>query len=131
VLYPLLEAAILILAGILIYRFHRPVLAALKRFDAQNRARQIQDLRDRTDQLAHFRHTLTRAEEQVETVGEIVVADTRTGTPVIRYLFEGEQFATKAEAENARAEKVRALARTFYLDLPAALAARRGDSRLN
>ena len=129
-LYPLLEATVLILAGILIYRFHRPVLAALKRFDAKNRARQIQDLRDRTDQLAHFRHTLSRAEEQVEKVGEITLADARTGTPVTRYLFEGQQFATRTEAEAIRAEKVRALARTFYLDLPAALAARRGDGKL-
>jgi len=37
----------------------------------------------------------------------------------------------KKDAENARADKVRALARKFYMELPAALAARRDDGRLN
>jgi len=41
------------------------------------------------------------------------MGDERTGTPVTRYLFEGEQFATRAEAERVRADKVRSLARTF------------------
>ena len=120
-----------ILACILIYRYHRPLLAALKRFDEQNQARKIGELRDRADQLAHFRHTLGRAEEQVEAVEEIIVSDARTAMPVTRFLFEGEQYATRAEAERTRSDKVRALARTFYLDLPAALAARRGDDRLH
>jgi hypothetical protein len=131
VLYPLLQAAALILAGLLLYRFHRPILAALKQFDAENRARKVQELRDKTDALAHFRHTLSRAEEQVESVSEISLADARTGTPVTRFLFEGQRFATRTEAERVRAEKVRALARSFYLDLPAALAARRDDGRLH
>ena len=39
-----------------------------------------------------------------------------------RYVFEGEQFATRLEAERARAEKIRAIARAFYVELPAALA---------
>jgi hypothetical protein len=126
----LILTAGLILAGILIYRFHRPIFGALRRFDADNRARKFEELRDRSDQLAHFRHTLKRAEEQVETVGEIATNDERTGTPVTRYVFEGEQFATRSEAENVRADKVRSLARTFYIDLPAALAARKGDGRI-
>jgi hypothetical protein len=126
----LILTAGLILAGILIYRFGRPISAALRRFDAENRARRFEELRDRTDQLAHFRHTLRRAEEQVETIGEVAVSDERTGTPVTRYLFEGEQFATRADAERVRADKVRSLARTFYMDLPAALAARKGDGRI-
>jgi hypothetical protein len=126
----LILTAGLILAGILIYRFHRPILAALRRFDADNRARKFEELRDRSDSLAHFRHTLQRAEEQVEPVGEIAMSDERTGTPVTRYVFEGEQFATRSEAESVRADKVRSLARTFYMDLPAALAARKGDGRI-
>ena len=80
--------------------------------------------------LAHFRHTLARAEEQVEDVSEISVADPRTGTPVTRFLFEGEQFAMRSDAERVRAEKVRKLARDFYMELPAALAARRKDGKL-
>ncbi len=129
-LYPLLQLAVLIFAGLLLYRYHRPVLAALRRFDEENRARKVAELRDRTDMLAHFRHTMARAEEQVEDVIEITSADARTGTPVPRFLFEGEQFATKSDAERVRSDKVRKLARDFYMELPTALAARRKDGKL-
>ena len=129
-LYSLLQVVILIFAGLLLYRYHRPVLGALKRFDLQNQMRRAIELRDRTDTLAHFRHTIARAEEQVEEVSETTVADPRTGTPVSRFLFEGEQFATRHDAERARADKVRKLARDFYMELPAALAARRKDGKL-
>jgi hypothetical protein len=130
-LWPVLQTAAIIIAGLLIYRFHKPALAALRRFDARNRARIVEEQMDRGDQLAHFRHTLKRAEEQVENVGEITLSDVKTGTAVTRYIFEGERFATRQEAEHARADKVRALARKFYMELPSALAARRGDTRLN
>ncbi len=130
-LTPLLQAAAIILVGILFYRYHRSIFAALRRFDLQNRLRQEQELRDRGDSLAHFRHTLKRAEEQVEDIGEITLSDVKTGTAVTRFIFEGERFATKKDAENARADKVRALARKFYMELPGALAARRDDGRLN
>lgn len=126
----LLWTAALIVALILAYRFHRPVLAALRRFDRDNQNRKLSEIRDRGDQLAHFRHTLSRAEEQVEAVGEVTVTDPRTVTPVTRYLFEGQQYTTKDEAERARSEKIRLIARTFYLDLPAALTARKDDGRL-
>ena len=105
-------------------------MAALRRFDRQNQSRKVAELRDRTDILAHFRHTMARAEEQVEEVSEITVADERTGTPVTRFVFEGEHFATRGDAERVRADKVRKLARDFYMDLPAALAARREDGKL-
>ena len=130
VLYPLLQVAVLILAGLAIYRYHRQVLDGLKRFDLKNQIRRAGELRDRTDTLAHFRHTLARAEEQVEQVSEITVADPRTATPVTRFLFDGDEFATRSDAERARAEKVRKLARDFYMELPAALAARREDGKL-
>jgi hypothetical protein len=119
-----------IIAGLLFYRFWPAIHAAVKRFDAQNRARIESDMRDRSDSLAHFRHTLRIAEEQVEEIGEIEVPDERTGGPVKRYLFEGERFAARREAQHAREEKVRALARKFYMELPAALAARKGDGKL-
>ena len=82
------------------------------------------------DGSAHVRHTLKVAEEQVEEIVEIVQSDPRTGTPVTRYAFEGEIFAARAEAEKARAVKIGEIARGFYRELPAALAARRRDGRL-
>ena len=119
-----------IIAGLLFYRFWPSIYAAVKRFDAANRARIESDRRDRSDSLAHFRHTLKIAEEQVEEIGEIEVPDERTGGPVKLYLFEGERFALRRQAERVREEKVRALARKFYMELPAALSARKGDGKL-
>ena len=119
-----------IIAGLLFYHFWPRIVAAVKRFDDRNRARIEGERRDRRDALAHYRHTLSIAEEQVEEIGEIEVSDERTAVPVKRYLFEGERFALRREAEHARAEKVRALARSFYMELPAALAARKGDGKL-
>jgi hypothetical protein len=110
---------------IAVYRYHRVAIDALRRFDARNVRRIEEQERERGDPLAHFRATLKTAEEQVEAVSEITVSDERLGTPVTRYLFEGERFATRAEAERARAEKIRAIARGYYQDLPVALAERR------
>ena len=126
----LISATLFILVCILLYRFHPQILAAFQRFDANNRARIQGEIRDRGDSLAHFRHTLKLAEEQVEEVSAVTVPDERTATPVTRYLFEGETFATEREAMRVREDKVRALARAFYVELPAALAARRGDGKL-
>ena len=126
----LIEMSLAILAGILIYRYHREILAALKRFDDRNRARIEDEERDKADSLAHYRHTLKLAEEQVEAVGEVTLSDPRTATPVTRYVFEGQHFAARGEAERAREEKVRAKARAFYMELPLALSAR-GDDRLH
>jgi len=126
----LIEMSLAILAGILIYRYHREIFAALRRFDERNRARIAGEERDKADSLAHYRHTLNLAEEQVEVVGEITLSDPRTATPVTRYVFEGQHFATRHEAERAREEKVRAKARAFYMELPLALSAR-GDDRLH
>lgn len=119
-----------IIAGLLFYRFWPAILLRLKRFDDNNRARIEGEIRDRGDSLAHFRHTLRVAGEQVEEISEVKVTDLRTGEPVTRYLFEGERFATKQDAQRAREEKVRALARTYYSELPKALAARKDDDKL-
>ena len=126
----LIFSSLFILVGIVVYRFHREIFAALRRFDAANRARIESQLKDRTDATAHFRHTLGLAEEQVEPVSPVTVSDERTATPVTRYLFEGETYADEREANRAREEKVRAIARSFYVELPAALAARSGDGKL-
>ena len=119
-----------VIAGILLYRYHRPILALFQRFDAANRARIEEQARERSDALAHFRHTLELAEEQTEAVSEVTVSDPRTAIKVVRYVFEGERFATRREAEHARQEKVRDTARAFYMELPTALSGR-GDERLH
>jgi hypothetical protein len=107
--------------AILIYRYNRVLIAALRRFDARN-VKRIQDQEaEKRDPLAHFKHTLRTAEEQVEEVSEITVPDERLGTPVTRFLFEGQQYATRFEADAARAEKIRAVA----------LAERRGKDTLH
>ena len=102
-----------VLACIGFYRFGIPWL---KRFDAANIARIAQQERDRTDANAHFRHAVEVAGEQVEEVQEIKTGD------VIRYLFEAQVFASRAEAEEMRAQRVGVVARRFSDELPAALA---------
>jgi uncharacterized protein (DUF1684 family) len=126
----LIFASLFILVGIVVYRFHRQIFEGLRRFDADNRARIESQFKDRSDATAHFRHTLGLAEEQVEPVSAVTVSDERTATPVTRYLFEGETFVDERDAKRAREDKVRAIARAFYVELPAALAARRGDGKL-
>ncbi len=118
---------LVIVAALVAYRYRRRIVERLKRFDDENVRRIAEQARDRADPLAHFRHTLRTAEEQVEAVSEIVEPDERLGTPVTRYLFEGERFASRADAERVRAEKIRAIARGYYQDLPVALAERRKD----
>jgi hypothetical protein len=130
VLENLIGASLFVLVCIIVYRFHRQIFGGLRRFDAENRARIESQYKDRGDATAHFRHTLGLAEEQVEPVGTITVSDERTATPVTRYIFEGETFADEREARRVREDKVRAIARAFYMELPAALAARRGDDKL-
>jgi hypothetical protein len=126
----LLSTAAVLLAAILIYGLRTPILAALKRFDSKNTARRLQEARDRSDHLAHFRHTLQLADEQVEQIGELTVADARTGAPVRLFVFEGERFLSRDDAEAARNEVVAAKARTFYQELPKALM-QRGDGSIS
>ena len=126
----LLTMAGLVLAGLLIYAFLPRISAALRRFDEKNIARRHQELSDRKDRLAHYKHTLLLAEEQVEPVSEYNATDERTGERVTRYLFEGESFITREQAEEVRNEAVLSKARAFYVELPAALA-HRGKEKLN
>jgi hypothetical protein len=125
--YDLFSTAVLVLVGLLIYRFRAPIFGALARFDAHNAAQQRQDREDRRDQLAHYKHTLRLADEQVEDVQAFDAQDERTGQLVTRYVFEGETFASGDEAEAARQRVIVSKARAFYLELPVALAqARKG-----
>lgn len=110
--------------AILIYRYHRAVIAALRRFDARNVKRIEDQARARTDPMAHFRETLSVAEEQVEDIHEVQAIDARLGTAVTHFVFEGEHFLTRDDAERARAAKIGAIARSYYADLPRALAER-------
>jgi hypothetical protein len=126
----LVATAIFLLAAIILLRFWPRILAWLRQFDAANVARIRQEQVDRSDQLAHFRHTIGTAEEQVEDVSEITELDPRTASSVTRYVFEGERFATRWEAEKVRAQKIGDIARGFYRELPAALA-HRGKDRLH
>ena len=129
-MHDLLTTFFAVLAGILVYRYHREILAVFQRFDARNRARIEEEERDRSDNLAHFRHTLKLAEEQVEQVSEVRYSDSRTATPLVAYVFEGQRFASRERAEEARTEKVRGKARAFYTELPIALTSR-DDDRLH
>lgn len=126
----LTTAALIAIAAILLVWAWPRLSAAFKRFDDQNRARIESQARERYDHNAHFRHTFELAQEQVEEIVEVTETDPRTATPVTRYVFEGVTYATRDEAEHARAEKIGDIARGFYRDLPAALAARRRDGRL-
>jgi hypothetical protein len=128
-MHSLYVTAAMVLAAILLYRFHKPILAAFERFDARNLARKFEEARDRRDRLAHFRHTVRLAEEQVDDVREMVTSDERTATPVVRFAFAGEIFLRREDAEAARNAVVIAKARDFYAELPAALS-RRGDATL-
>jgi hypothetical protein len=99
--HSLYATAGIVLAAILLYRFHQPILAALARFDARNMARKFAEARDRRDRLAHYRHTVRLAEEQVDEITEIAGSDQRTAAPVIHFVFAGETFATREDAEAA------------------------------
>jgi len=125
----LITTALFLLVCLVVYRYRGAIGGRLRRFDEKNVARRAEEARDRRDQLAHFKHTLRLAEEQVEEINEIASHDARTGLPVTRYAFEGEIFASRDEAEAARQNSIVAKARDFYVELPAALA-RRGDGKL-
>jgi hypothetical protein len=119
-----------IAAAGLVYWFGPKAIAAFKRFDADNRNRIENEWRDRRDGTAHIRHTLGVAQEQVEEILEVTEQDPRTGTPMTIYLFEGERYFSRNEAEKIRAQKIGDIARGYYRELPAALAARKRDERL-
>ena len=127
----LTNVTLIALAAIALFWLWPRLTAAFKRFDEDNRARIERQWRERGDRDAHIRHTLDVAEEQVEAIIEVRETDPRTATPVTRYAFEGAWYASRDEAEQVRAQKIGDIARGFYRDLPAALAARRHDGRLN
>lgn len=124
----LISTTAVIVGAILLYRYRMPLIAALRRFDARNVERIQEEIDDRRDPVAHYKHTLRLAEDQVEEIGSVESRDPRTGQPVTRYLFEGEQFTTRDEAEAVRQRSIVGKARKFYQDLPTALAHRRKET---
>jgi len=116
-LWNLLSLAILLVAGALIYKFHHRILLPFRRFEANNAARRAEEARALFDRYAHYRQTVQLAEEQVEEVTKLKMADARTGEPVDRYMFLGVTYGTRREAEAARHAAVIEKAREFYIDL--------------
>ncbi len=113
----LIEVALVLLAGLAAYAAHRPVLAALRRFEQRNAERKAQEFRNAMDRYSHYRQTVQFVEEQIEPVTQVTVDDERTGQPVARYLFLGTLYGTRKDAEEVRYALVIERAREFYTDL--------------
>jgi len=125
-LWNLISVALFLLAAALIYKFRLRILLPLRRFEANNAARRAEEARALFDRYAHYRQTVQLAEEQVEEVSKLKVADPRTGEPLDRYVFLGVTYGTRREAETARHEVVIEKAREFYIDLDRMYLSRRG-----
>jgi hypothetical protein len=113
----LITVAIVLSAALLAYAAHRPVLAALRRFEARNAERRLQEFKSSMDYYAHYRQTVQFVDEQIEPVTPVTVPDERTGESVTRYVFLGTWYATLKDAEAARHAVVVEKAREFYVDL--------------
>ena len=122
----LISVALIFAAAILAYGFRRRIMEPFRRFEARNAQRRADEARAMFDRFAHYRKTVEFAEEQVAAVEKITVPDERTGEPVARYLFLGEQFATRKDAESRRFAAVIERARDFYQDLDRIYLSRRG-----
>lgn len=122
----LLMVAVIFALFALFLAFRERIVGALRRFDARNAARRVEEARALFDGYAHYRQTMELAEEQVEEITKFRTTDTRTGEPVERYIFLGVQYATRREAEAARHESVIEKAREFYLELDKMYLSRRG-----
>jgi hypothetical protein len=125
----LLTTFIAIVAGIVIYHYRAQIWGVVQRFDAKTKARHEEEARDRGDNLAHYRHTIKLADEQIEQVQEVRYAKTHSAgaTPLVAYVFEGKRYPNREQAEDARLLKVREKAREFYIELPFALASTNDD----
>ncbi|MSP94789.1 MAG: hypothetical protein EXR00_05915 [Alphaproteobacteria bacterium] len=122
----LLSLAAIFFSAILLYHFRARIIVPLRRFEQRNQARRAEELRAMMDGTAHYRQTMALAEEQFEAVGTIKIPDARTGELVTRFLFHGEQYATREDAEAARSAEVITKAREFYIDLDRNFLSRRG-----
>src|SRR5450432_996128 len=98
----LLSVILIFFCGVLIYAFRRRIIEPLRRFEARNARRRTEESRALYDNHAHYRQTVEFAQEEIEEVAKISVPDEHTGEPVVRYLFLGDQYATRKEAEAVR-----------------------------
>jgi hypothetical protein len=121
----LLSLFLIFFCGVLVYAFRHRIVEPLRRFEARNARRRTEEARALYDRHAHYRQTVEFAQEEIEEVAKITVPDERTGEPVTRYLFLGDQYATRNEAEAARFQIVIEKAREFYRDLDRIYLARR------
>jgi hypothetical protein len=121
----LLSLILIFVCGIAIYAYRRRIGETLRRFEARNARRRTEEARALYDNHAHYRQTVEFAQEEIEEVMKISVPDERTGEPVVRYLFLGDRYATRQEAEAARFGIVIGKARDFYKDLDRIYLARR------
>ena len=113
----LISLATIFFSGILIYHFRARIVAGLRGFEQRNSERRAEEARALFDRNAHYRQTMALAEEQVEKIAAIKVPDARTGQSIERFLFLGEQYALREEAEVARQAQIILIARDFYIDL--------------
>src|ERR1700712_2279033 len=113
----LFSLLLIFFCGVMIYAFRRRIAGPLRRFEARNARRRTEEARALYDSHAHYRQTVEFAQEEIEGVTKISVPDERTGEPVVRHLFLGDQYATRKEAEAARFQVVIEKAREFYKDL--------------
>ncbi len=115
----------LLLSGVLAaFALYQPVLRTLRRFEARNAERRMQELKSAMDAYAHYRQTVDFVEEQIEPVSAVTVADERTGEPVKRYVFLGAWYASRSDADAARYAAIVEKAREFYVDLDRVFLAR-------
>lgn len=121
-----LDLGLLFLAAALLTGYRRRISTLFRRFEIRNAQRRAEEARALFDRYAHYRQTVQFAEEQIEPVSKITVPDQRTGEQVARYVFLGEQFLTRADAEAVRYEAVIEKAREFYRELDKIYLARRG-----
>jgi hypothetical protein len=122
----LLMVAVFFAVVALFLAFRDRIVAAFRRFEARNAQRRAEEARALFDRYAHYRQTVALAEEQVEEITKFRSKDARTGEPIERYIFLGDQYATRREAEAARHEVVIEKAREFYMELDKMYLSRRG-----
>lgn len=118
----ILLICLLFLCVAALYRWGKPILHALRRFDARNARRQQEQFAARFDPNAHFRETMRLAEEQIEEIIEVP-------GPVTHYLFNGEEYDRREEAEAVRAAMVFEKARGFYVELDTIYLGKRDRAR--
>src|SRR5215472_8856464 len=90
-----LDLGLLFIAAAFLTGYRRRIAALFRRFEIRNAQRRAEEARALFDRYAHYRQTVQFAEEQIESVTKITVPDERTGEPVARYVFLGEQFSTR------------------------------------